>query len=159
MTDMLSTGYVQRRNAGESFANIFHNGVIEIWSGLQPATADHAPTGSLLAKITRGGGLWVAGSPSNGLQFAAAGRYVTKHPDHLWRMVGQATGVAGWYRLLPNQADPGTLSITAARIDGAIGLIDVPGNFQMFMPDLAVTAVLNVAVPHYWRGTPPLPTE
>ena len=39
MTDMLSTGFVHRRNNGESFADIFNNGVIEIRSGVQPASA------------------------------------------------------------------------------------------------------------------------
>lgn len=159
MTDMLSTGFVARRNAGESFASIFNNGSIEIRSGSQPANADLPPTGTLLARITRNGGLWTPGNPSNGLQFVASGRYVTKHPDHVWRMVGQASGVAGWYRLVANQADSELLSDTAARIDGAVGLVDAVGNIQMFMPDLATTPLLNVVVPHYWRGTPPLPTE
>ena len=156
MTDMLSTGFVSRRNAGESFADIFNNGVIEIRSGAQPASADAAVTGTLLARITRNGGLWVAGSPSNGLQFESGGRYVSKRADHVWRMVGSANGNAGYYRLLPNEADDGLVSTTAARIDGAIGLADAPGNFQMFMPDISITASLNVIVPHFWRGTPPL---
>ena len=104
MTDMLSTGFVHRRNNGESFADIFNNGVIEIRSGVQPASADAAVTGTLLARITRNGGLWVAGSPSNGLQFVASGRFVAKHPDHVWRLVGIANGIAGYYRLLPNEA-------------------------------------------------------
>lgn len=156
MTDMLSTGFVNRRNNGEAFADIFNNGVIEIRSGVQPASADAAVTGTLLARITRNGGLWVAGSPSNGLQFVASGRFVAKHPDHVWRLVGVANGIAGYYRLLPNEADDGLASTTAARIDGAIGQADAPGNFQMFMPSLSITASLNEVVPHFWRGTPPL---
>lgn len=157
MTDILSTGYVARRNAGESFASIFNNGSIEIRTGAQPANADLPPTGTLIGRITRGGGLWAHGNPSNGLQFVAAGRYVTKHPDHIWRLVGQATGMAGWSRLVANPLDDGSLSDTLPRIDGAIGLVDASGNIQMFMPDLAITASLNVVVPHYWRGVPPLP--
>ena len=156
MTDMLSTGFVHRRNNGESFADIFNNGVIEIRSGVQPASADAAVTGTLLARITRNGGLWVAGSPSNGLQFVASGRFVAKHPDHVWRLVGIANGIAGYYRLLPNEADDRLPSTTAARIDGAIGQADASGNFQMFMPSLSITASLNEVVPHFWRGTPPL---
>lgn len=156
MTDVLSTGFVSRRNNGESFADIFLNGCIEVRSGAQPATADMPPTGTLLGRITRGGGLWTAGSPANGLQFVAEGRYVGKDPSHVWRLVGQATGVAGWYRMLPNEADDGSLSTTRARIDGAIGLLDTEVNAQMWLLNTSLTNVYNEIVTHFWRGTLPL---
>lgn len=157
MSTLYSTGYVEGRNNGASFAALFGLGVIEIYSGPQPASADEAPTGVKLARITRDGAPWVPGAPGGGLQFVVGGRYITKHPDHQWRLTGLADGVAGWFRLLGNAVDPGDYSLSAPRIDGAIALVDTPGEVEMFMVDTTITPTTSFSVPHWWHGTPPLP--
>jgi hypothetical protein len=52
MTLRLSAGLRNYVNADGSIKGALHNGVINIYSGAQPATADAAPTGTLLASIT-----------------------------------------------------------------------------------------------------------
>lgn len=156
MTTLYSTGFVEARNQGAAFANIFHNGAINVYSGAQPESADMAPTGTLLARITRNGDGWAPGFPTGGLQFAAAQRYIVKHPDQAWWLTGLANGTAGWFRLVPNAADPETYSLTAPRVDGAVALIDTVGEFEMLMVDTLITPSTTVLVPQWWHGTPPL---
>ncbi|MNV14205.1 hypothetical protein D3C71_1048800 [compost metagenome] len=156
MTTLYTTGFVERRNQGGAFASIFENGVIDVYSGRQPASADEAPTGTLLAQITKDGGGWAPGFPTNGLQFIASGRYITKRPDHTWMLRGIAAGQAGWFRLRANPEDPATFSLTAPRIDGAVALIDSVGEYELLMVETAITADSLVLVPHWWHGTPPL---
>ena len=156
MSVQTSTGYIEARNLGTAFAALFQYGCIEVRSGPQPANADLAPTGTLLARVTRNGAAWAPGFPTGGLEFAAAQRYILKNPDHVWRLVGIADGIAGWFRLLPNAADPETVSHTHPRIDGAIGLVDAGGDAQLRLTDIAITESTNLIVPHYWHGSPPL---
>ncbi len=156
MTTLYSTGFVERRNQGGAFASLFANGSIEVRSGRQPASADAAPTGTLLARITRNGGVWTPGSPGNGLNFVAAGRYITKQPDEQWVMRGITDGLAGWFRLVANPVDPGEVSLTALRVDGAIALLDTIGEYEMFMSDTVISTATMLQVPHWWHGTPPL---
>lgn len=101
------------------FAATFANGIIEIRTGTQPATADAAATGTLLGTITLNSGAFVAGSPTNGLTFAAAaGGAVSK--SGVWSFSGIAAGTAGWFRLKGNALDNDALSTTLPRLDGSI---------------------------------------
>lgn len=52
MTLRLSTAMRDYINADGSFKDALHDGEIKIYSGAQPATADAAPTGTLLCTIT-----------------------------------------------------------------------------------------------------------
>ncbi len=56
MTLRLSTAMRNFVNANGSIKQALHNGEIKIYSGAQPATADAAPTGTLLATITAASG-------------------------------------------------------------------------------------------------------
>lgn len=153
----VSTGYAERVALGpESFESAFRDGCIELRSGPQPLTADAAPSGTLLARITRDGGAWTAGDPANGLRFQRAGRYVTKDPAHRWRLVGLASGTIGWMRLLPNAPDPGTTSFTALRVDGTVGLVDSTGDVQFWLPSLSVSSSTEIEITQFWYAVPPL---
>lgn len=156
MSVNVSTGFVSAIHGPSSFASLFLYGVVEIRTGNQPVSADAPPTGSVIARITRDGGVWTAGAPDNGLEFVVADRYVIKPPDHIWRLVGSGTGVAGWFRLLPNSADNGALSTEAVRIDGRCGLVDVPADTQMYLVNTAITPSTDFTVPHWWYAIPPL---
>lgn len=119
MTVRLSTGLRNALAGTTGFAAAFANGVIEIRTGNQPATADEAVTGTLLGTVTLNSGAFTPGSPTNGLTFAAAaGGAVSK--SGVWSFNGAADGTAGWFRLKANAVDAGALSTTHVRMDGSI---------------------------------------
>ena len=120
MTVRLSTALRNNLVGTTGFAATFANGVIDIYSGAQPATADSAVTGVLLGTVTLNSGAFTPGSPTNGLTFAtAANGGVLK--SGVWSFNGVATATAGWFRLRGNTADGGGLSTSLARLDGSIG--------------------------------------
>lgn len=113
-----STGLRTNLAGATGFAATFANGIIEIRTGTQPATADSAPTGTLLGTLTLASGAFTPGSPTNGLTFAAAADgSVSK--SGTWSFIGIALGTAGWFRLKGNAADADLLSTTLPRMDGS----------------------------------------
>lgn len=116
------------------FAATFANGVIEIYTGSQPATADSAVSGTLLGTVTLNSGAFTPGSPTNGLTFAAAsGGSVSK--SGVWSFNGIATGTAGWFRFKGNAADAGAASTTLPRMDGSIAV----SGADMNLSNIAIT--------------------
>jgi hypothetical protein len=98
------------------------DGVIRIYSGSQPISADNAVGGTLLLEITQNAGAFAHGSATNGLEFdVPSGGILTKAPLEAWRGNGLAPGVAGWFRFCANPTDNGGASTTLARIDGSVG--------------------------------------
>lgn len=155
MAVQLSTGYCAAIFGPSSFDQIFLNGCIEIYSGPQPASADLAPTGLLLARIARDGTPWEAGLVPGGLSFVRSGRYVLKPSNHNWKLVGLATGVAGWCRLRTNNSDLGTDDLNAPRIDGAVGLEGADAT-QLYLQSLAISPGLQMTINHWWLAEPPI---
>ena len=100
MPARVSTGFASAILGSQSFESIFNGGSIEIRTGTQPDNADMPATGAVIARVTRDGGAWAAGSLANGLQFTRSGRYAMKPYDHVWQLKGSASGVAGWFRLV-----------------------------------------------------------
>jgi len=97
-------------------------GVIRVYSGAQPASANDAPTGTLLGSITKDGGAFVEGVATNGLTLGApVGRTVSKSTD-VWKFTGVAAGTMGWFRFQANAADNDSSSTVLVRIDGSIGI-------------------------------------
>lgn len=97
------------------------DGVIRIFTGAQPATADSAVSGTLLLEVTVNGGAFVHGTATNGLEFdAPADGVLSKAAAETWRGSGLATGTAGWFRFCANPVDSGGSSTTLARIDGSV---------------------------------------
>lgn len=150
-----STGFRARILGSSSFEAIFNGGCMEIYAGEQPDSADMAPPGLLLGRITRGGLAWNNGSPTNGLQFARNGHRATNAPTQEWRLQGAATGTAGWARLR-GVADAGDVSQSAPRIDMAVGALDEPGDFQLRLPTLLLTASTAIPITSWWFVFPPL---
>jgi hypothetical protein len=99
------------------------DGVILIYSGSQPASANDAVSGTLLGRVTLNAAAWTAGAATNGLEFATpAAREMTKAVAEVWQFAGIANGTAGWFRFVGNGADAGAADTTEAlpRIDGRI---------------------------------------
>ena len=119
MTVRLSTRTRTNLAGTTGFGATFANGVIDIYSGTQPASADAAITGTLLGRVTLNSGAFVAGSPTNGLTFAtAADGAISK--SGVWSFNGLAAGTAGWFRLKGNALDNDGASTTLPRLDGSI---------------------------------------
>lgn len=100
----------------------FTNCVVDIYSGVQPQSADDAISGTLLARATLSGGAFVEGVSTNGLNFATSvAGVLAKEAAEEWKYTGLANGTARWFRLRANAVDDGTSSTTLLRIDGSVG--------------------------------------
>ena len=118
MAERLSTFYANEQL--NNFKTAYANGVMAIYSGSQPATADEAETGTLLCLLTKDAQPFTAGDPTNGLNFGdPAGGVVDIAPGEVWSGIVLQTGVAGWFRFYDNNYVTGE-SDTARRFDGAI---------------------------------------
>lgn len=102
---------------GGSFRDIFKHGVLEIYSGSQPATADTAESGTKLLRITVSSGSFSAGAPTSGLLFGAPSVGVIAKTADVWSGVGLANGTAGWWRLYDNAYTTGG-GTSGVNIDG-----------------------------------------
>lgn len=94
-----------------SLKDIFDGGSIKIYTGTQPASADTAPSGTLLVTIQNGG---------SGITWDAADAgSIAKAAAETWSGVCGNTGTAGWFRIQA-AGDLGTTNTTDCRIDGAV---------------------------------------
>lgn len=120
---------------GGSLDELLRNGVIEIYTGTQPATADLAETGTKLLRVTIASGAFSSGSPTNGLNLGVPSAGVTsKEALEVWSGVGLAAGTAGWFRYYDNSYTTGASS-TAVRFDGVCGV----GTGQLRLSSLTIT--------------------
>lgn len=121
MSIRLSTGLRNAMLNDSGIKDTMADGIIEIYSGAQPANADAAVQGTKLMEITVDAGAFTPGTATNGLEFGAPSNgTVAKASGETWRGVGLADGVAGWFRMKGNASDAGGLSTTLPRIDGSI---------------------------------------
>jgi hypothetical protein len=107
---------------GKSFPEIYAGGVILIYSGTKPASADNAVAGTLLGRVTLAGGSWSAGDLTNGLRFdtTSTDGSINKPTGDVWQFTGLANGTATWGRLVGNATDSGAYSASLPRIDFSI---------------------------------------
>ena len=107
---------------GGSLKDIFHDGVLRIYSGTQPSDPDTAVSGTLLIEVTESGGTFAHGAFANGLEFGdAAAGIIAKAAAETWQGAGIAAGTAGYFRLCANPTDAGGASTSLPRIDGSVG--------------------------------------
>ncbi|MBA3015335.1 MAG: hypothetical protein KKD63_11075 [Proteobacteria bacterium] len=107
-------------SSGGSIAGIFRNGVIRLYTGSQPASADAGETGTLLCEISLNSLAHVTGaSVTNGINFGqASAGVIGKNIGETWSGVNINSGVAGWFRFYDNNKTTG-LTTTAIRFDGS----------------------------------------
>lgn len=121
MTIRLSTGLrTALMGTGGGLSTVFANGIIEIYSGAQPASADSAVTGTLLGTVTKAGGAFTPGSATNGLTWGTAANGTASKSTDAWQFTGVADGTAGWFRLKGNAVDAGGSSTSLPRLDGSV---------------------------------------
>lgn len=117
----LSTGMRDALLGTGSFKNVFDGGVIKIFAGSAPATADeNETTFTELVEITTDGLEVTPGNVTNGLVFATpSGGTITKSTDG-WSGAATTNGTAAWFRLYDNSVTQGT-STGAVRLQGSVG--------------------------------------
>lgn len=154
MSVQVSTGFASAILGPAAFDTIFLNGVLRVYSGLQPASADAAATGVHVADITPDGDAFTPGT-SFGLRFQRSGRYAFKSTAQTWKLKGLATGMAGWVRLCANAVDDGSASLVLPRVDGRVG-VDGQPDIQLFLPGLSITIATEITVPSWVFAIPPV---
>jgi hypothetical protein len=116
----VSTGLRNAMLGTGSFKSIMQNGVIRVFSGVQPSSADDAEAATQLLEITVSSGAFTAGTATNGLNLgSAADGAISKSTSETWSGTATVTGTAGWFRYYANDLTTGA-STTAARFDGSV---------------------------------------
>lgn len=120
------------------FKKLMDGGVIDIYTGSQPASADYLETGTKLARIssTQGTAYTV-----DGLRFGTQGTGVLPLTTPSWQGVVIAAGVAGWFRFYGTGGTNGS-SNTEIRFDGAIGISGADLNLSH--TNLALDSVVTI---------------
>jgi hypothetical protein len=139
MAVRLSTGL---RNAlvgtdGAGFGEIMNNGVLDIFTGAQPVSANHVETGTKLARISSTSGT----AAEDGLKFGTTGDGTLTIGTPAWTGVILVDGVAGWFRFYGSGGVTGT-SGTAIRFDGAVGVSG--SDLDLTHTNLTKDAVLTI---------------
>ena len=146
MTLKLSTGLRNAMAGTTGFAGALANGCIEIRSGPQPATADAAVSGVLLGLVSKDAGAFTPGSPTNGLNWAAAANGgVAKVAGDNWKFVGIAAGIAGHFRFRGNAADAGAASAVLPRMDGSLATSGADASITNVNIEVGATNTIDVA--------------
>lgn len=141
MTFKASTGLRNKLLDTGSLKSVLNLGLIKIYSGPVPATADAAldAGNTLLCTISNndtGTGLT--------LDVAAAG-VLPKPAAEVWKGVNAATGTATFYRHVA-AGDDGTLSTSQARLQGSIGLAGAELNLSSVNLVAAATQTIDYYV-------------
>lgn len=141
MTTIVSTGFKAGILGPQSFEQLMDGGIIRLYSGTQPDSADDAvPGGSVeLGTISAPGGL----------QFTRTGGTVLKAAFQAWLLEGAAPGTLGWFRLYASPLDDGSATLSAVRIDGTIS----PSG-EMRLPAYTVTSETTRIVDNFAFSLP-----
>ena len=118
----LSTGLRKAMCGIVGCAGALANGILYIYSGSQPISADAAPTGNLCARITLASGAFVPGTATNGINLdytTTPGAFI-KTAGEVWSGLGLREDTAGWWRFMGNPVDSFGVSLTLPRIDGNV---------------------------------------
>lgn len=115
----LSTGLRDHLLATGDFQSGVDGGVIYIYSGTEPATADAALSGNTLLCVisnnATGSGITMAATPASGV--------LGKNAAEVWRGLIVASGTPTFYRFA-GLTDSGLLSTTEKRMQGSIGTVN-----------------------------------
>lgn len=129
----------------QSFRDCFTYGILAIYTGSQPATADLAPTGTLLLLISESSGAFVAGAAANGLSWDEPVAGVIGKDSTVWSDAGLVTGTAGWFRFWSNSYNTIGAATGASCLcfDGAVGTSGAELNLASTAVILAATTTID----------------
>ena len=128
----LSTGLRNALLDAGSLKASFNNAKLQYFSGAQPASADDAPTGTLLLTIDN----------TTGLNFGTAANGKLPKEAAAWTAAALATGTAGYFRLSLLVGDTGAQSTTEVRLDGSVGVFGA--DLLLSSTALVITATQSV---------------
>jgi len=131
---------------GGSLKDIFKDGILKIYSGSQPASADNAVAGTELLAISVASGAFVAGTPTNGLEFGAAAAGAISKSTAVWSDTGIASGTAGCFRLYANASDANgedTTPFLYPRLDGSVGTSGAELNMSSTSITIGATTTID----------------
>lgn len=94
------------------FKTTFDAGVIDLMAGPMPADANNAQTGTILARITKAGGAWVAGVSTNGLVYDNTNGVLSIHSGDTWSGTVLVSGTVGYALVRGNAADDNAAHLT-----------------------------------------------
>jgi hypothetical protein len=146
----LSTGLRNKLLGTQSFKDSMAAGVIRVFSGVQPSSADDAEASTVLLEITVSSGTFTAGSTTNGLNFGTpASGVIAKSTSEVWSGVATTTGTAGWFRFYANDLTTGATT-TAAHFDGSVST----SGAQLNMSSTAITAGATTTIDSFTVAMP-----
>jgi hypothetical protein len=148
MTLNCSTAFRTRLLGRESFNDIMGNGAIRIFTG------DAAEQGTLLGVVSVNGQPFTPGSPSWGIPWVQIGTYMIPQEGLLLAFQPLASGIAGWFRVVGNAPDDGTMSLTVPRMDGSIATL--PATAEMSWTDATVAFGQSYPLTSILFALPPL---
>ncbi|WP_029459687.1 hypothetical protein [Solidesulfovibrio alcoholivorans] len=132
----LSTGLRNKLLGTSGFKSIMQYGVIRLFPGVQPSSADDAEGATPLLEITVSSGTFSPGTGENGLNFDdPVDGACAKAAAEVWSGVASATGTAGWFRFYATDRTTGA-DTTHARFDGSVST----SGAQLNMSSTAITA-------------------
>jgi len=142
-----STGLRNEMLAGQSLKDALDGGLLHIYSGTEPATADDG-VGSATPILTlsvdgTGGGLHFAATATDGA--------LPKDSSEVWKGEIQTTDSVSWFRFVA-PGDTGAASTTEARIQGSIGVAGT----DMLMANTTLTATEEFTLNYYTVVLPTL---
>jgi len=119
----LSTGHKYQMLSGIPMAEMYENCVILLYASPKPEKPEDPPGSDPVAAVTKGGGPFEFGSPTNGLNWtlSLAGYLLPSTDD--WIISGLDDGTVLWGRMCQND-DSGLASYSEARIDFDVNAID-----------------------------------
>ncbi len=139
----LSTGLRDCLLGTSDLKEVLNGGVMDIFTGSQPVSADAIETGTKLVRIssTSGSGL------SDGLRFGTSSTGIMPLTTPVWSGKVAVAGVAGWFRFYGTGATSGASGSTGTngtmlRLDGACGVSGAELNLTH--TNLAVDSTLTI---------------
>jgi len=125
MAESFSTGLRNGLLGTSDFKTLMADGILCIFSGTKPASADAVESGDLLMEYTLSGGDFTGGVSTNGLNFdVVASGVISNDATETWSGIGLAAAGTGttatWFRFYDNAYTTGA-STSAVRFDGSIG--------------------------------------
>jgi hypothetical protein len=147
MTIKTSTGLRNGILGSACVKDQLDGGFVDIYAGAVPATADDSVGAAVkLCRIS-------VNSTGTGINFdtGASAGVIVKDPGEVWSGVNLASGTASFYRHVA-AADDATLSTTAPRIQGNIGV----SGADMNLSSTTLTASATQTIDNYAFASPTL---
>jgi len=139
----LSTGAREKLLSTLTIKELLDGGLMDIFTGSQPTTADAVEIGTKLVRISSTSGT----AASDGLRFGTSLAGVLPLTTPAWTGVVSVAGVAGWFRFYGTGGTSGVAGSTgtngtAIRLDGNVGVSGADLNLSH--TNLALDSTLTV---------------